>query len=67
MAKKLVQKIDLDEAIRLAMDSDTGTSLTALEGYKVLVSEVTVKGEVEGTLLFVPGITFKQLRLSHSS
>lgn len=63
MAKvKEVQKYDVQQAIGLLMDSNVSVQLASVENYKALVTEVTENGTVEGTILYIPGISYRTLQ-----
>jgi len=61
MAK--VKQVDVSAAVELVTDSNIKTQLEVLDsGYFALVSEVVKNNKVEGTILYVPGVTYKTLR-----
>jgi len=64
MAKlKKINTVDVSAAVELVTDSNVGTKLEVLDvGYTALVSEVVKDGQVEGTILYIPGVTYKTLR-----
>jgi hypothetical protein len=60
--KRKIKQLVPSAAIIDAMDSDTSVSLDGLENYKALATEVVSdKGQVEGTLLYVPGVSVRLL------
>ena len=58
-----VNTVDISAAVELVTDTKLKTKLEVLEGgYTALVSEVIKEGTIEGTILYVPGVTYKTLR-----
>lgn len=58
-----VKQLDVSASVEHTMDSNVKTALEVLDiGYIALVHEVVKNGEVEGTLLYIPGVNYKTLR-----
>jgi len=62
MAKKKVKQVDSSAAVEHVMDTDTKVNIGILGGWNALASEVYKDGEFEGTVLYVPGATLKQIK-----
>jgi len=62
MAKKKVKQVDSSAAVEHVMNTDTKVNLGTVSVYVALVSEVYKDGEFEGTNLYVPGVTLKQIK-----
>lgn len=63
MAKRVkVQQVDVSAAVERVMDSNISTTLEMLDvGYAAVVTELVQNNKVEGTILYVPGATYKTL------
>lgn len=62
----MIKKVRTYSSIELVMDTPTRARVGALDkDYHALASEVIdEKGQVQGTILYVPGIRFKDLKVS---
>jgi len=64
---KKVNAVDLAAPVEFVTDSKVGHALKGFDtDYWALVSEVVKDGVVEGTILYIPGVDYKTLRLTES-
>lgn len=69
MAKVKVPTYDVSAAIEHVIgESEVGVKLNQLDGdYQALVTEVVSGDGFEGTLLYIPGISFTQLKVKRAT
>jgi hypothetical protein len=57
-----VQQVDISAAVERVIDSNVGKKLELLDiGYTALITEVYDEDKLEGTVLYIPGISYKTL------
>lgn len=66
MDTEIVKQLKPSDALVFALDSDVSLTLGKLANYRALVSEVIDdEGNLEGTILYVPGISHQMLPKSY--
>lgn len=62
MAKLKVKQLETSAAIEHVTDSNIGSKLKVFDSdYTALVTEVLKDGKLEGTVLYIPGVSYKTL------